>query len=61
MPQFRKGQSGNRRPAAGLAQPRDEHGAEPARFVEALSTPVVAPVMGLFGGRRDSLFVSPFK
>ena len=49
------------RPAAGLAQPRDEHGAEPARFVEALSTPVVAPVMCLFGGRRDSLFVNPFK
>ena len=31
------------------------------RFVEALSTPVVAPVMGLFGGRRDLLFVNPFK
>jgi hypothetical protein len=29
--------------------------------VEALNTPVVAPVMGLFGGRRDSLFVNPFK
>ena len=29
--------------------------------MEALSTPVVAPVMGLFGGRRDSLFVNPFK
>jgi hypothetical protein len=49
------------RPAAGLAQPRDEHGAEPARFVEALNTPVVAPVMCLFGGRRDSLFINPFK
>jgi len=31
------------------------------RFVEALSTPVIAPVMSLFGGRRDSLFVSPSK
>src|SRR5207342_3668449 len=31
------------------------------RFVEALNTPVVAPVMGLFGGRQDSLFVNPFK
>src|ERR1700738_1800483 len=31
------------------------------RFVEALNTPVVAPVMGLFGGRRDSLFVNPSK
>ena len=31
------------------------------RFVEALNTPVVAPVMGLFGGRRDLLFVNPFK
>jgi hypothetical protein len=31
------------------------------RFVEALSTPVVAPVMCLFGGRRDSLFLNPFK
>jgi hypothetical protein len=30
-------------------------------FVEALDAPVVAPVMGLFGGRRDSLFVNPFK
>ena len=30
-------------------------------FVEALDAPVVAPVMGLFGGRRDSLFVSPSK
>ena len=49
------------RPAAGLAQPRDEHGAEPARFVEALNTPVVAPVMCLFGGLRDSLFINPFK
>jgi hypothetical protein len=49
------------RPAAGLAQPRDEHGAEPARFVEALNTPVVTPVMCLFGGRRDSLFINPFK
>jgi hypothetical protein len=27
------------------------------RFVEALNT----PVMGLFGGRRDSLFLNPFK
>jgi hypothetical protein len=26
-----------------------------------LSTPVVAPVMCLFGGRGDSLFVNPFK
>jgi hypothetical protein len=31
------------------------------RFVEALNTPVVAPVMGLFAGRRDSLFANPFK
>jgi hypothetical protein len=31
------------------------------RFVKALSAPVVAPVMGLFGGRWDSLFVSPSK
>jgi hypothetical protein len=31
------------------------------RFVEALNAPVVAPVMGLFGGRRDSLFANPFK
>jgi hypothetical protein len=30
-------------------------------FVGALSTPVVGPVKGLFGGRRDSLFVNPFK
>jgi hypothetical protein len=29
--------------------------------VEALNTPVVAPVMCLFGGRRDSLFLNPFK
>ena len=47
------------RPAAGLAQPRDEHGAEPARFVEALSTPVVAPVMGLFGGPAGFAFCQP--
>jgi hypothetical protein len=26
-----------------------------------LNTPVVAPVMCLFGGRRDSLFLNPFK
>src|ERR1700730_8708304 len=31
------------------------------RFMEALNTPVVGPVMCLFGGRRDSLFVNPFK
>jgi hypothetical protein len=31
------------------------------RFVEALNTPVVAPVMCLFDGGRDSLFVNPFK
>jgi hypothetical protein len=31
------------------------------RFVEALNTSVVGPVMGLFGGRRDSLFLNPFK
>ena len=44
------------RQAAGLAQPRDllEGAAEK-------NTPVVAPVMCLFGGRRDSLFVNPFK
>jgi hypothetical protein len=30
-------------------------------FVGALNTPVVGPVMALFGGRRDSLFVNPFK
>jgi hypothetical protein len=30
-------------------------------FVEALNTPVVAPVICLFGGRRDSLFLNPFK
>jgi hypothetical protein len=29
--------------------------------VEALNTPVVAPVMCLFGGLRDSLFINPFK
>jgi hypothetical protein len=33
----------------------------PKTLVEALNTPVVAPVMCLFGGRRDSLFVSPPK
>jgi hypothetical protein len=31
------------------------------RFVEALNTPVVAPVMCLFWMRRDLLFVSPSK
>jgi hypothetical protein len=31
------------------------------RFVGPLNTPVVGPVMGLFGGRRDSLFANPFK
>jgi len=30
-------------------------------FVEALNTPVVAPVICLFGGRRDLVFVSPSK
>jgi hypothetical protein len=71
------------KPAAGLAQPRDEHGAEPARgrggkhrqacrpagragqrsrhphflrCVEAPSTPVVAPVMCLFGGAAGFAF-----
>jgi hypothetical protein len=44
------------RQAAGLAQPRDllEGAAEK-------STPVVAPVMCLFGGRRDLLFVNSSK
>jgi hypothetical protein len=44
------------RQAAGPAQPRDllEGAAEK-------NTPVVAPVMCLFGGRRDSLFVNPPK
>jgi hypothetical protein len=31
------------------------------RGAPQLNTPVVAPVMCLFGGRRDSLFVNPFK
>ena len=35
--------------------------ADRLRFVEALNTPVVAPVMCLFGGRRDLLFVNPSK
>jgi hypothetical protein len=29
--------------------------------MEALNTPVVGPVICLFGGRRDSLFLNPFK
>jgi hypothetical protein len=54
-----------RRQAAGGAHDCPRQGAprQPLllRFVEALSTPVVGPVMGLFGGRRDSLFVNAFK
>ena len=44
--------------AQGKARPDDRFF---LRFVEALSTPVVAPVMCLFGRRGDSLFVNPFK
>src|ERR1700731_2370393 len=61
----RGGRERERRQAAGGAHDCARQGAplRPLllRFVEALNTPVVAPVMGLFGGRRDSLFVNPFK
>ena len=61
----RGGRERERRQAAGGAHDCARQGAplRPLllRFVEALSTPVVAPVMALFGGRRDSLFVNPFK
>jgi hypothetical protein len=33
----------------------------PKTLVEALNTPVVGPVMCLFGERRDSLFLNRFK
>jgi len=61
----RGGKERERRQAAGGAHDCARQGApwRPLllRFVEALNTPVVGPVMGLFGGRRDSLFVSPSK
>src|ERR1700730_2856961 len=61
----RGGRERERRQAAGGAHDCARQGAplRPLllRFVEALNTPVVAPAMGLFGGRRDSLFVNPFK
>jgi hypothetical protein len=61
----RGGRERERRQAAGGAHDCARQGAplRPLllRFVEALNTPVVAPVMGLFGGRRDSFFVNPFK
>jgi hypothetical protein len=61
----RGGRARERRQAAGGAHDCARQGAplRPLllRFVEALNTPVVGPVMGLFGGRRDSLFVNPFK
>jgi hypothetical protein len=44
--------------AQGKAHPDDRFF---LRFVEALNTPVGAPVMCLCGGRRDSLFISPPK
>jgi hypothetical protein len=44
--------------AQGKAHPDDRFF---LRFVEALSTPVVAPVMCLFGERRNLLFLSPSK
>jgi hypothetical protein len=61
----RGGRERDRRQAAGGAHDCARQGAPRGplllRFVEALSTPPVAPVMGLFGGRRGSLFVNPFK
>ena len=56
MPQFQKGQSGK---LAG--RPPGSRNRAMSIFVEALNPPVVAPVICLFGGRRDSLFVSPPK
>jgi len=61
----RGGRERERRQAAGGAHDCARQGAPLRalllRLVAALNTLVVAPVMGLFGGRRDSLFVNPFK
>jgi hypothetical protein len=54
MPQFQKGQSGN--PAGRPPGSRNR-----ATIMVQNLPPVAAPVMCLFGGRRDSLFVSPPK
>jgi hypothetical protein len=58
-----EGAAGKHRQACRPAGRGGQRGRHPnfLRFVEALSTPVVAPVMCLFGGRRNLLFVSPSK